>query len=166
MRLLQKTAAGAAVLAAVLMLGGCQTASRAWDAASKWTPTFLHPYRPDVHQGNLVTAEMAGQLEKGLTRDQVQSLLGIPLLQDRFHQDRWDDVYYLNRRSGETHVRKLTVYFDKNGRVERWESDPMPDETTADLQILGDKMPKKQEKKAEASPKASEPAASSEETKK
>ena len=68
MRLLQKTAAGAAVLAAVLMLGGCQTASRAWDAASKWTPTFLHPYRPDVHQGNLVTAEMAGQLEKGLTR--------------------------------------------------------------------------------------------------
>ena len=51
--------------AACLTLSGCQTVSRAWDSAAKWTPTFLHPYRPDVYQGNLITSEMVGQLEKG-----------------------------------------------------------------------------------------------------
>ena len=96
---------GSMLAAACLTLSGCQTVSRAWDSAAKWTPTFLHPYRPDVYQGNLITSEMVGQLEKGMSKEQVQFLLGLPLLQDRFHTDRWNYVYYVNRRSGETETR-------------------------------------------------------------
>ncbi len=153
MKMLQKLLACSAAAAACMMLSGCQTASRMWDAAAEWTPSVLHPYRPDVHQGNLITSEMTDQLEKGMSQDQVQFLLGIPLLQDRLHADRWDYIYYLNRRNGETQVRRLTVYFGKDGRVERWESDAMPDETTADLMILNDKdaLAKRAKEKAAAS---------------
>ena len=143
--------------AACLTLSGCQTVSRAWDSAAKWTPTFLHPYRPDVYQGNLITSEMVGQLEKGMSKEQVQFLLGLPLLQDRFHTDRWNYVYYVNRRSGETETRKLIVYFNAAGRVDHW--DKMPDETEADLMILGDKKALKKAEEAEAAKKAA-PAAS------
>ncbi len=146
MQLLQKFLAGSAILAACLPMTGCQSVSRAWDAASNWTPSILRPYRPDVHQGNLVTSEMISQLEKGMSAEQVQFLLGIPLLRDRFHNDRWDYIYYLNRRNGDTETRKLTVFFDGSGRVEKWETDPLPDETTADLLILGDKATVEREK--------------------
>lgn len=135
----RKLLAASAVAAACVLLSGCQTVSRAWDAAAAWTPTFLHPYRPDVHQGNLVTAEMVSQLEKGMSPEQVLFLLGRPLLQDAFHRDRWDYIYYLNRRNGDAETRKLTLYFGNDGRVARWEADQMPTETTADLLILGDK---------------------------
>lgn len=33
-------------------------------------------YRPDVHQGNLITSEMIEQLEPGMSQAQVQFLLG------------------------------------------------------------------------------------------
>ena len=150
---------GSMLAAACLTLSGCQTVSRAWDSAAKWTPTFLHPYRPDVYQGNLITSEMVGQLEKGMSKEQVQFLLGLPLLQDRFHTDRWNYVYYVNRRSGETETRKLIVYFNAAGRVDHWEADKMPDETEADLMILGDKKALKKAEEAEAGKKAA-PAAS------
>ena len=119
----------------------------------------MHPYRPDVYQGNLITSEMVGQLEKGMSKEQVQFLLGLPLLQDRFHTDRWNYVYYVNRRSGETETRKLIVYFNAAGRVDHWEVDKMPDETEADLMILGDKKALKKAEEAEAAKKAA-PAAS------
>jgi len=128
-----------AAAAVCTMLAGCQTLSNAWDTAAAWTPTFLHPYRPDVHQGNLITSEMIGQLEIGMSPEQVLFLLGRPLLQDVFHKTRWDYVYYLNKRNGETEIRKLTVYFGNDARVARWEADQMPDETTADRYILTNK---------------------------
>lgn len=134
-----KLLATAALIASCALLSGCQTASKTWDAMAAWTPAFLHPYRPDVHQGNLVTSEMITQLEKGMSPEQVQFLLGRPLLQDAFHKDRWDYIYYLNRRNGEAETRKLTIYFGNDGRVDHWDADPMPSETAADLQILGDK---------------------------
>lgn len=146
---------GSMLAAACLTLSGCQTVSRAWDSAAKWTPTFLHPYRPDVYQGNLITSEMVGQLEKGMSKEQVQFLLGLPLLQDRFHTDRWNYVYYVNRRSGETETRKLIVYFNAAGRVDHWEADKMPDETEADLMILGDKKAEEAEAAKKAAPAAS-----------
>mgnify|MGYP000798444379 FL=1 len=102
---------------------------------------------------------MVGQLEKGMSKEQVQFLLGLPLLQDRFHTDRWNYVYYVNRRSGETETRKLIVYFNAAGRVDHWEADKMPDETEADLMILGDKKALKKAEEAEAAKKAA-PAAS------
>ena len=124
-------------LAGTATLTGCSTVTNAWDSTAELVPYFLKPYRADVHQGNLVTSEMALQLEKGMTDAQVQFLLGVPLVQDQFHENRWDYVYYLQRGDGEVQIRRLTAYFDADRRLDHWTSDPMPDEQQADQLILG-----------------------------
>ena len=124
-------------VAAAILLSGCNTVADVWDNATDYVPYFLKPYRDDVHQGNLVTSEMVLQLEKGMTDAQVQFLLGVPLVRDQFHADRWDYVYFLMRGDGERQLRKLTVFFDENRRVDHWVSDPLPDEEQADQLILG-----------------------------
>jgi len=106
--------------------------------SSSWVPGLLRPYRPDVQQGNVITKDMVEQLRPGMTRDQVRFLLGTPMLTDLFHQDRWDYPYYLRRRSGETQIRKLAVYFEE-GKLARFDSDAMPAEPLADSLILGQK---------------------------
>src|ERR1700688_5308179 len=90
--------------------------------SSSWVPGVLRPYRPDVQQGNIITKDMVDQLRTGMTRDQVRFLLGTPMLTDMFHQNRWDYPYYLNRRTGETQIRKLYVVFE-DGKLARFESD-------------------------------------------
>lgn len=94
-------------------------------------------YRIDVPQGNLITKEMAEQLHAGMSRSQVQFLLGEPLVKSDFHLNRWDYVYYFNPRHGKIELRKLTVFFNDEARVEKIEQDPLPTERQADATILG-----------------------------
>jgi outer membrane protein assembly factor BamE len=76
-------------------------------------------YRIDIQQGNLLKDEDIGQVEVGMTRSQVQFLLGTPMVADSFHRDRWDYAYYLQRgRDREATRRWLVVYFE-NDRVAR-----------------------------------------------
>lgn len=83
---------------------------------------YLHPYRIDVRQGNMVTQEMAAQLKPGLTKDQVRFILGTPLLTDIFHADRWDYVYRLQTGAGEVQQRGFVVFFD-DGKLVRVSGD-------------------------------------------
>ena len=133
----------AGLLVAMAMLAGCQSVSNvasgmasSMSVVTGWAPTFLGPYRPDVHQGNIITQEMVDQLRQGMTREQVRFMLGTPLLTDEFHKDRWDYPYYLNPRTGPVQSRRLTVFF-KDNRLERFFSDEMPSESMADVMILG-----------------------------
>jgi outer membrane protein assembly factor BamE len=133
----------ATLLAAVAMLAGCQSVSDAtsamatsMSAVTGWAPTFLGPYRPDVHQGNIITQEMVDQLRQGMSREQVRFMLGTPLLTSDFHKDRWDYPYYLNPLKGPIQSRRLTIFF-KDNKIERFVSDEMPSETIADSMILG-----------------------------
>lgn len=102
-------------------------------------PGWLKPYTPDVHQGNVVTSEMVDALHEGMTKNQVIFLLGTPALRNLFHKEQWNYVYYLKPRFGQTSIRKLEITFDEDGRVESFKSDKMPDETNADLAILGER---------------------------
>lgn len=123
-------------------LSGCSTIENQWNAFNEWwqpgkaITSVINPYRPDMQQGNLVTQEMIEQLHVGMTKLQVQFLLGVPLLRDMFHQNRWDYVYYLNPRFGDPERRRLTVFFDENERLQKYEFTPMPSETLADQIIL------------------------------
>ena len=94
-------------MTAALVLTGCNTVSEAWDSPRSVVPEFLQPYRANVHQGN------------------------------QFHPYRWDYIYYLLRGNDDRQLRKLTVWFNEDGRVDHWTSDPMPDEEQADQMILG-----------------------------
>lgn len=74
-------------------------------------------YRLDIEQGNRLEESVIDQIEIGMTRSQVQFLLGSPMVADSFHQDRWDYTYYFKRgRSREIERRWFVVYFE-NDRV-------------------------------------------------
>jgi outer membrane protein assembly factor BamE len=80
-------------------------------------------YRIDIQQGNLLDEEDIVQIEQGMTRSQVQFLLGTPMVADSFHRDRWDYAYYFRRgRSPDLVQRWVVVYFE-NDRVARVERD-------------------------------------------
>ncbi|MDQ3189735.1 MAG: outer membrane protein assembly factor BamE [Pseudomonadota bacterium] len=125
-----------------------------------WAPTFLGPYRPDVHQGNIITKEMVEQLRPGMTREQVRFMLGTPLLVSEFHKDRWDYAYYLNPRKGAVQNRKLTVFF-KDNKLDTFNSDTMPEEVLADVLILGPdarRKPRQAPRQQEKAPEIQTPA--------
>src|SRR5690606_34738225 len=83
-------------------------------------------YRPDVQQGNWITAEQVAQLQPGMTREQVRFILGTPTLQDVFRTDRWDYPYYNKPGYGKEEDRQFTVWFEGDTLV-RWEGDDQPD---------------------------------------
>jgi len=79
--------------------------------------------RPDVSQGNNLEARQVRALELGMTRAEVSELLGMPVLNNPFHQDRWDYVYYATEAGEEIEERprRLSVHF-RDDRVSRIEN--------------------------------------------
>lgn len=70
-------------------------------------------YRVDVQQGNLLDDTDIEGVKPGMTRSQVRFLLGTPVVEDAFHKDRWDYVYYFRRgRSRREEKRWLIVIFE------------------------------------------------------
>jgi outer membrane protein assembly factor BamE len=70
-------------------------------------------YRANISQGNIVEEEDLDQVELGMTRNQVRFLLGTPMVDDPFHRDRWDYVYYIKiGRNDATAKRWVTILFE------------------------------------------------------
>ncbi|MEX2495843.1 MAG: outer membrane protein assembly factor BamE [Woeseia sp.] len=70
-------------------------------------------YQASLSQGNLLKQEDLDQLKVGMTRSQVRFLLGTPMIDDPFHEERWDYVYYLRvGRDKATFKRWVSIYFD------------------------------------------------------
>ena len=70
-------------------------------------------YRANISQGNIVEEEDLDQVEVGMTRNQVRFLLGTPMVDDPFHRDRWDYVYYIKiGRNDATAKRWVTILFE------------------------------------------------------
>jgi outer membrane protein assembly factor BamE len=107
------TATAAALAALVMMLAGCSFLPR------------LGVYKLDINQGNYVTQDQVDRLKIGLTRAQVRSTLGTPMLTDAFHANRWDYPYEFNRLGQTVEHRQFTVYF-VDDKLARWEGDEMP----------------------------------------
>ena len=98
---------------------------------------FFSPYRPDIQQGNFVSEEMLSQLKAGMTRDQVRFIFGSALLADPFHADRWDYAFRMAKGSGEITTSRVIVFFDKDGKVARWEGGNLPTEKEYIARIAG-----------------------------
>ena len=70
-------------------------------------------YRASISQGNLIKQEDLDQLEVGMTRNQVRFLLGTPMIDDPFHKNRWDYIYFLKvGRKDAAFKRWVSVYFE------------------------------------------------------
>lgn len=69
-------------------------------------------YSMDIQQGNLLDAEDIEAVKPGMTHSQVRFLLGTPMVEDTFHDNRWDYVYYLkSKRPRHVEKRWLIVTF-------------------------------------------------------
>jgi outer membrane protein assembly factor BamE len=78
-------------------------------------------YRVDIPQGNRIDAETVEKLETGMTRKQVEFLLGQPAIKDPYHADQWNYIYYLKRgKTGKVDKRVMTLHFtdDKLSLIE------------------------------------------------
>lgn len=76
-------------------------------------------YRANISQGNLIKQEDLDQVEVGMTRNQIRFLLGTPLIDDPFHANRWDYVYYVRiGRNPATFKRWVTILFENDVVVE------------------------------------------------
>ena len=71
-------------------------------------------HKIDVQQGNAVEVEKVEQLAVGMTKEQVEFLLGSPMLTDIFHPERWDYIYYLIPGYGEKERRHVSIIFNGN----------------------------------------------------
>lgn len=76
-------------------------------------------YQAALSQGNLLDQEDIDQVEVGMTRGQVRFLLGTPMIDDPFHDNRWDYVYFLRiGRDKATFKRWISIYFDGDNVTE------------------------------------------------
>ena len=86
---------------------------------------LLIPHKIEIRQGNMVTPEMREKLKTGMSRLQVRSLLGTPLVNDPFHASRWDYVYRVEQSGKVIEQQRLTLYFDDD-RLARIDKSGMP----------------------------------------
>lgn len=49
-------------------------------------------YQVPIAQGNIISIDMLSKLEKGLTRAQVQYIMGTPSIKDPFNSTKWDYI--------------------------------------------------------------------------
>lgn len=82
----------AAVSAALLLTGGCV-------------------YRIDIPQGNFIEQKQIDRLRVGMSREQVEYVMGSPMTQDGFSKDTWYYIYYLKPGWDAAERRELRLHF-------------------------------------------------------
>lgn len=104
---------GVAVLA--LSLSACSTVEKV-------------VYRIDVPQGNYLEATNVAQVKQGMTAQQVQYLLGTPVLIDPYSNLTWYYVFLQQRAYQAPDQHTFTVKFDQSGVVTETHLDkPLPE---------------------------------------
>ncbi|HEY4556243.1 MAG TPA: outer membrane protein assembly factor BamE [Lysobacter sp.] len=85
-------------------------------------------YRQPIYQGNLLEQSAVEQLQAGMGKQQVITLLGTPSINDPFNQNRWD--YTATQRVGRaarTQTKNLTLWFEGD-TLTKWEGDYFPEQ--------------------------------------
>ena len=79
---------------------------------------FPGVYLINIDQGNIIDQEMVDQLKPEMTRRQVRFLLGTPIVEDTFNNDRWDYIRLVRRGNDTLLRRRLTVVFENDVLVD------------------------------------------------
>ncbi|WP_410013965.1 outer membrane protein assembly factor BamE [Sodalis sp. C49] len=108
-----KTLTAAAVVL-LMLTAGCSTLERL-------------VYRPDINQGNYLTATDVAKIHTGMTKQQVAYILGTPMMQDPFGSSTW--FYVFRRQPGHQPVTQqtLTLTFNNTGTLTNIDNRPSLD---------------------------------------
>lgn len=93
------------------------------------TLQFPGVYKIDVEQGNVITQEMIDQLKPGMSVEQVEYIMGSPLIKDTFNPNRWDYLYSISKAGNPQEQHRLSIFF-KNEKLEYFTGDFVPSEST------------------------------------
>jgi len=77
----------------------------------------IKTYKHDVQQGNILDPDRLARLEIGMSKADVQTLLGTSMLQSTFHPDRWDYFYSLRKARKKDSDKKLLTLFFKDDQL-------------------------------------------------
>lgn len=109
-------------VALCLLAFGCSSSpseqNQTTDDDSFW-PDFSLPsigipkvHRIVIQQGNVITQEMVDRLKPGMTRAQVQYVMGRPVLDDLFNANRWVYIYTVAIPDAPNEQRTVTLEFE------------------------------------------------------
>lgn len=79
-------------------------------AACSWIPV----YRPDIQQGNIIKPNQVNQLHKGMTAFEVKHIMGDPVLQNTFSDNRIDYVYTFQPNRKPMQLKRIILTFRNN----------------------------------------------------
>lgn len=91
------------------------------------------PYRIDVDQGNIVDAKTLSRLQPGMTKVEVQRILGSSLLTDIFHSNRWDYVQYFQSGKDKTVQEGKVSLFFTNGLLTQLKAEELVEIKSEDV---------------------------------
>ena len=80
-------------------------------ACASWLP---EPHKLDLQEGNTVKLEQLEAISIGMTKTEVQKIMGSPMLADPFHNQRWDYIYRFIPSKGFIRKSLLTLYFEND----------------------------------------------------
>jgi outer membrane protein assembly factor BamE len=69
-------------------------------------------HKVDVEQGNVISQDMVNQLHPGMTSDQVQFIMGHPVLVETFENNRADYVYTFQANGSDITRKRITLLFN------------------------------------------------------
>ena len=77
-------------------------------------------YKVPVTQGNIFEDEDIDKLQVGQSMNQVQFILGSPMIKDPFHSNRWDYLNLVTVGDEKIVEKKLVVIFDDENLLSSW----------------------------------------------
>lgn len=81
-------------------------------------------YKIDIEQGNyLIKESTLTKLKPNMTAQQVEYVLGTPMLVDRLDPNTWYYIYNVDFARGESIEKKLVVHFNKQARLDKLSGD-------------------------------------------
>lgn len=74
-------------------------------------------YRLPTRQGNVLESTEFDRVKLGMSKDQVQYILGTPIAADPFRPDRWDYFGYYKSPRGRVTKRDIALFFDSGDKL-------------------------------------------------
>jgi outer membrane protein assembly factor BamE len=108
-------------------------------------------FKPEIRQGNFLTADSVALLKPGMTQQQVAAIMGRPMIQDPFHASRWDYVRWVNPNDGKPIQNwRVTVFFEKGLVASIDQPPPQNQDTQIKLPTVDDLEPLPQTKSSDS----------------
>ena len=94
------------------------------NACANWLPEAHHI---EIQQGNVIKQAERDALKFGMSKQEVEAMLGKAVLRDLYHPDRWDYIYSMKSDSKQNRVSRLTLHFESNQLVRIDDTDFNPE---------------------------------------